>query len=163
MKNCKLKLWMTPKCQGFFWKKFWRGGNAALRTQKWRRDAPHYVKAFWKKFWRGIFFLLGPFSSFPAASTVRETSRENHIELGDIAVWKLLERGRDAPYYVKDTPWILALKWYRQNMSLEKNVFCSMNKEKIREERIFEIVHCPFEGQAKLHHLCQPNGPVGRC
>lgn len=38
-----------------------------------------------------------------------------------------------------------------------------MNKEKIREERIFEIVHCPFEGPAKLHHLCQPNGPVGRC
>ena len=48
-------------------------------------------------------------------------------------------------------------------MSLEKNIFCSMNKEKIREERIFEIVHCPFEGQAKLHHLCQSNGPVGRC
>merc|ERR1712079_310132 len=42
-------------------------------------------------------------------------------------------------------------------------VFYSMNKEKIREERIFEIVHCPFEGQAKMHHLCQPNGPVGRC
>ena len=35
-----------------------------------------------------------------------------------------------------------------------------MNKEKIREERIFEIVHCPFEGRAKLHHLCQPNGLV---
>ena len=44
-----------------------------------------------------------------------------------------------------------------------KNIFCSMNEEKIREERIFEIVHCPFEGQAKLHHLCQPNGPVGHC
>ena len=26
------------------------------------------------------------------------------------------------------------------------NIFSSMNKEKIREERIFEIVHCPFEG-----------------
>ena len=38
-----------------------------------------------------------------------------------------------------------------------------MNKEKIREERIFEIVHCPFEGRAKLHHLCQPNGPVSWC
>ena len=25
-----------------------------------------------------------------------------------------------------------------------------MNEEKIREERIFEIVHCPFEGRAKL-------------
>ena len=44
-----------------------------------------------------------------------------------------------------------------------KNIFCSTIKEKIREERIFEIVHCPFEGRAKLHHLCQPNGPVGRC
>ena len=31
------------------------------------------------------------------------------------------------------------------------------------EERIFEIVHCPFEGGAKLHYLCQPNGPAGRC
>ena len=28
----------------------------------------------------------------------------------------------------------------------EKNIFCSMNKEKVREKRIFEIVHCPFEG-----------------
>ena len=27
-----------------------------------------------------------------------------------------------------------------------KDIFCSMNMEKIREERIFEIVHCPFEG-----------------
>ena len=38
-----------------------------------------------------------------------------------------------------------------------------MNKEKIKKKRIFEILHCPFEGWAKLHHLCQPNGPVGRC
>ena len=38
-----------------------------------------------------------------------------------------------------------------------------MNKEKIRENRIFEILTCPFEGQAKLHHLCQLNGLVGRC
>ena len=44
-----------------------------------------------------------------------------------------------------------------------KNIFCSMNREKIREERIFEIVHCPFEGRAKLHHLCQQNGPVSWC
>ena len=44
-----------------------------------------------------------------------------------------------------------------------KNTFCSMNREKIREERIFEIVHFPFEGRAKLHHLLQPNGLVGRC
>ena len=27
-----------------------------------------------------------------------------------------------------------------------KNTFCCMNREKIREEKIFEIVHCPFEG-----------------
>ena len=39
-----------------------------------------------------------------------------------------------------------------------KNIFCSMNEEIIMEERVFEIVHCPFEGRAKLHHLCQPNG-----
>ena len=44
-----------------------------------------------------------------------------------------------------------------------KNIFCSMDKEKIREKIIFEIVHCPFEGPAQLHHLCQPNGPTGRC
>ena len=32
-------------------------------------------------------------------------------------------------------------------MSLEKMYFTqSTNKDKIREERIFEIVHCPFEG-----------------
>jgi len=44
-----------------------------------------------------------------------------------------------------------------------KNIFFSMNKDNIREERIFEIVHCPFKGRAKLHHLCQPNGQVGQC
>ena len=33
-----------------------------------------------------------------------------------------------------------------------KNIFCSMNKEKIREERIFKIVHCPFEGRADLKY-----------
>ena len=27
-----------------------------------------------------------------------------------------------------------------------KNTFYSTNKDKIGEERIFEIVHCPFEG-----------------
>ena len=30
-----------------------------------------------------------------------------------------------------------------------------MNKDKIGKERIFEIVHCPFEGRAKLHHYSQ--------
>jgi len=48
-------------------------------------------------------------------------------------------------------------------MSQEKNIFCSMNKEKIRQKRISEMIHCPFEGRAKLHHLCQQNGPVSRC
>ena len=27
-----------------------------------------------------------------------------------------------------------------------KNMFCSMSKDKIEEEEIFEVVHCPFEG-----------------
>ena len=44
-----------------------------------------------------------------------------------------------------------------------KNIFCSMNKDKIREERIFEIVHCPFEGWAELHHFGLPDGLVGWC
>ena len=44
-----------------------------------------------------------------------------------------------------------------------KNIFCSIIKQIMREERIIEIVHCPFEGRAKLHHLCQPNGQVGWC
>ena len=47
-------------------------------------------------------------------------------------------------------------------MSLGKNIFYSMNKEKIREEKIFEIVHCPFEGRAKVHNICQAKGPVGQ-
>ena len=44
-----------------------------------------------------------------------------------------------------------------------KNIFCSVNAYKIRGKRIFEIVHCPFEGRAKLHHLCRTNGLVGQC
>ena len=46
-------------------------------------------------------------------------------------------------------------------MCLEKMYF--VLKEKIRQKIIFEIIHCPLEGRAKLHHLCQPNGPVGLC
>ena len=38
-----------------------------------------------------------------------------------------------------------------------------MKKGKIRKEIIFEIINCPFEGQAKLHHFCQPNGLIGWC
>ena len=33
-----------------------------------------------------------------------------------------------------------------------ENIFHSTNKDKLGEERIFEIVHCPFEGWAELHH-----------
>ena len=47
--------------------------------------------------------------------------------------------------------------------SHRKNIFCSMNEEKIREERIFEIAYCPFQGRAKVQHLCQLNGPVSQC
>ena len=32
-----------------------------------------------------------------------------------------------------------------------KNIFCSLNQDKIGGERILEIVHCPFEGQADMH------------
>ena len=59
------------------------------------------------------------------------------------------------PYF---TAYSDTLVWHPVNL-----IFCPMIKEKIREERIFEIVHCPIEGRAKLHHLCQPNGLVGQC
>ena len=51
----------------------------------------------------------------------------------------------------------------RQNMSLEKNIFWSTLTVKSRGGKIFEFIHCPFEGRVKLHHLCKLNGPVGRC
>jgi len=40
-----------------------------------------------------------------------------------------------------------------------KCIFCSMNKAKIRGERIFEIIHFPFDGQAGMHHQIQPERP----
>ena len=43
------------------------------------------------------------------------------------------------------------------------SLFCSMNEGKMREERIFEIGNCSFEGQPKMHHLYQPNGLVSWC
>ena len=53
----------------------------------------------------------------------------------------------------------LSLRHPGQNQALPmakyvpgKNIFCSMNKEKARGERIFEIVHCPFKGRADMHH-----------
>ena len=38
-----------------------------------------------------------------------------------------------------------------------------MNKDKIGEERIFEIMQCPFEGWAELHYYGQLGGPGGQC
>ena len=38
-----------------------------------------------------------------------------------------------------------------------------MNTNKIGEERIFEIVHCPFDGWAELRQYNQPKGPTGQC
>ena len=45
----------------------------------------------------------------------------------------------------------------------KKYIFCPMNKDKTRWERIFEIVHCPFKGWADMHDYIQPKGPGGRC
>ena len=39
-----------------------------------------------------------------------------------------------------------------------KNIFCSLNVDKIKEKRIFEIVHCPFELSPNQH---RPAGPFG--
>ena len=39
-----------------------------------------------------------------------------------------------------------------------KNIFCSLNLYKIKEKRIFEIVHCPFELSPNQHW---PAGPFG--
>ena len=37
------------------------------------------------------------------------------------------------------------------NIVSGKNIFCSMNVNKIRGKRIFEIVHCPFEMPPSKH------------
>ena len=74
------------------------------------------------------------------------------------------------PHPHKPIAWVCAIRGvnfgsdmvHAKNVS-GKNTFCSMHKNKISEERIFEIRHYPFEGLAKLHHLCQPNGLVSRC
>ena len=44
-----------------------------------------------------------------------------------------------------------------------KNIFWTTLITKNKGRKIFEILHCPFEGRANLHHLCQPNGLVGWC
>ena len=40
-----------------------------------------------------------------------------------------------------------------------RSVFFPMNKDKIRKEIIFEIIHCFFESQAELHHQIQSEKP----
>ena len=38
-----------------------------------------------------------------------------------------------------------------------KNIFWSTLTVKSRGGKIFEFVHCPFEGRANMHHKIQPN------
>jgi len=40
-----------------------------------------------------------------------------------------------------------------------KNIFWSTLTAKSRGGKIFEFLHCPFEGRANMHHKIQP-GPV---
>ena len=54
------------------------------------------------------------------------------------------------PFLGQNSPWIFDEKWFRQNMSLGKNVFCSVNVDKIRGKRIFEIVDWPFHLSSNL-------------
>ena len=42
--------------------------------------------------------------------------------------------------------------WYLWKNTIHEWIFCSFNKDKIRGESIFEIVHCLFEGWADMHH-----------
>ena len=44
-----------------------------------------------------------------------------------------------------------------------KNIFWSTLTVKGRGGKIFEFVHCPFEGRANMHHKIQPNWLTGRC
>ena len=44
-----------------------------------------------------------------------------------------------------------------------KNIFWSTLTVKSRGGKIFEFLHCPFEGQANMHHKLQPNWLTGRC
>ena len=45
----------------------------------------------------------------------------------------------------------------------EKNIFWSTLTVKSRGGKIFEFLHCPFEGRANMHHKIQPNWLTGRC
>ena len=44
-----------------------------------------------------------------------------------------------------------------------KNIFWSTLTVKSRGGKIFEFVHCPFEGRANMHHKIQPKWLTGRC
>ena len=44
-----------------------------------------------------------------------------------------------------------------------KNILWSTLTVKSRGGKIFEFVHCPFEGRANMHHKIQPNWLTGRC
>ena len=43
-----------------------------------------------------------------------------------------------------------------------KNIFWSALTAKSRGGKIFEFVHCPFEGRANMHHKIQPNWLTGQ-
>ena len=44
-----------------------------------------------------------------------------------------------------------------------KNIFWSSLTAKSRGGKIFEFLHCPFEGRANMHHKIQPNWQTGQC
>ena len=44
-----------------------------------------------------------------------------------------------------------------------KNICWSTLTPKSRGGKIFEFLHCPFEGRANMHHKIQPNWLTGRC
>ena len=44
-----------------------------------------------------------------------------------------------------------------------KNICWSTLTAKSRGGKIFEFLHCPFEGRANMHHKIQPNWLTGRC
>ena len=44
-----------------------------------------------------------------------------------------------------------------------KNILWSTLTAKSRGGKIFEFLHCPFEGRANMHHKIQPNWLTGRC
>ena len=47
-------------------------------------------------------------------------------------------------------------------MSLKKYILVYFDNQ-IQGLKIFEFIHCPFEGRANMHHKIQPNWLTGRC